>query len=66
VALGLVEDDALEGTADLLGRPSPVKKCEYAQPGKAVDIELGFWFGSAPKGLGGLLSNMRALGLAIS
>ena len=35
---------------------TPVKKSENTQPGKAVDIELGFWFGSAPTGLAGLLT----------
>ena len=63
VACRVVGEYALEGTADLLRRPTPVKKSENTQPGKAVDVELGFWFGSAPTGLAGLLSNMRAVHL---
>jgi hypothetical protein len=51
-------------TADLLWRPTPVKKSENMHSGEAVDIELGFWFGSAPRGLAALLSNMRAVCLA--
>lgn len=64
VARGVVGEYAFEGTADLLWRPTPVKKSENTQPGKAVDIELGFWFGSAPTGLASLLSNMRSVSLA--
>ena len=34
VARGVVGEYALEGTADLLWRPTPVKKSENTQPGK--------------------------------
>jgi len=42
VALGLVGEDALQGTRDLLGRPAPIQQGQHDLPAHALHVELAW------------------------